>query len=125
MIEPITGRFALKKPSAMVMRGERMLNDLPDPAAKAHETIMRIRFMSMQEEIETRAKSMGWDILKMLSPRLQDLKKWFGALTSYLMYLRKQSWTENWIIVVSLGTTGDFWWIAEMYGSTIMSSTCS
>src|SRR2546421_8702105 len=85
LIEPITGRFGLQKPSPMVMRGERYLNEITDPATKAHETILRIRFMTMQEEIETRARSMGWDVLKMLSPRMQDLKRWFGSATMYLM----------------------------------------
>ncbi|KAF3936931.1 hypothetical protein ABW19_dt0207325 [Dactylella cylindrospora] len=113
MIEPITGRFALQRPSNMVMRGENQLNQTPDAANKAHDLISRIRFMTMQEEIETRAKSMGWEILKMLSPKVQDLKKWFGLATMYIMYLRKKSWAENWILAVCLGVTGDFWWIVE------------
>ncbi|KAF3902458.1 hypothetical protein ABW21_db0201735 [Orbilia brochopaga] len=114
IIEPITGRFALQRPSHMVIRGENTLNQFAEAAIKAHETISRIRFMTMQEEIETRARSMGWEILKMLNPKLADLKKFFGSATMYIMYLRKKSWSDNWILAVSLGVTGDFWWIAEV-----------
>ncbi|EPS44211.1 hypothetical protein H072_1795 [Dactylellina haptotyla CBS 200.50] len=114
IIEPITGRFALQRPSHMVIRGENTLNQYPDAPGKAHETISRIRFMTMQEEIEGRARSMGWDILKMLNPKLPDLKKYFGSSTMYIMYLRKKSWSENWILAVSLGVTGDYWWIVEV-----------
>ncbi|EWC46810.1 hypothetical protein DRE_04055 [Drechslerella stenobrocha 248] len=114
IIEPITGRFALQRPSQMVMRGEINLNQFPDAAIKAHETISRIRFVTMQEEIETRARSMGWEVLKMLNPKLTDLKKHFGSATMYIMYLRKKSWSDNWILAVCLGVTGDFWWIAEV-----------
>ncbi|KAK6539604.1 mediator complex subunit [Orbilia ellipsospora] len=114
MIEPITGRFALQRPSHMVIRGENTLNQNYDAAVKAHETISRIRFMTMQEEIEGRARSMGWETLKMLNPRMTDLKKYFGSSTMYIMYLRKKSWSDNWILAVSLGVTGDFWWIVEV-----------
>ncbi|KAK6355055.1 mediator complex subunit [Orbilia brochopaga] len=114
IIEPITGRFALQRPSHMVIRGENTLNQFAEAAIKAHETISRIRFMTMQEEIETRARSMGWEILKMLNPKMTDLKKYFGSATMYIMYLRKKSWSDNWILAVSLGVTGDFWWIVEI-----------
>ncbi|KAK6536735.1 mediator complex subunit [Arthrobotrys megalospora] len=114
IIEPITGRFALQRPSHMVIRGENGMNQLLDAANKAHETISKIRFVTMQEEIELRAKSMGWEILKMLNPKIADLKKFFGSATMYIMYMRKKSWSDNWILAVSLGVTGDYWWIVEI-----------
>ena len=93
------------------------MNSQPDPARKGHETIVKIRFTAMQDEIEMRAKSMGWEILRMINIRFTDLKRWFGSSAMYLMYMRRNSWAENWIIAVSLGVQGDHWWVVEMYVS--------
>lgn len=115
LIEPITGRYALHRPSPSLMKGEHQINNTIDAPNKASDIISRIRLMTMQEEIEARAKSMGWDILKMLNLGQAGLKKWFGGIFPlYIMYLRKKSWTDNWVLAVSLGNAEDSWWIAEV-----------
>ena len=113
-IEPITGRFALQKPSAMITQAERAMNGAkPEDWTVIVDQIVRARFLSMQEEIETRARSLGWEIMKINVER-QILKQWFGPTTRYLTFMRRKSWKKNWIVVVVLGDLGETWWVAEM-----------
>lgn len=78
------------------------------------QQILRLRWIVLQQEIESRAKSLGWEIMRMMNIDLQVIKKRFGATTRYLTYMRRKSWKKNWIVVVVLGDLGETWWVAEM-----------
>ncbi|KAF8456761.1 mediator complex subunit MED14-domain-containing protein [Kalaharituber pfeilii] len=117
-IEPITGRFALQQPHPRVMRAEGVLNDpksdLKPDWSSMGQNFARLRFLMLQEEIEMRAKSTGWEIMKLMQIDPNTLKEWFGPATKYLTYMRRKSWKKNWIIVIVFGDLGESWWVAEI-----------
>lgn len=114
-IEPITGRFALSKPNVPVSTAEQAMNQAkPEDWGFMMQQILRLRYVVLQQEIESRAKSLGWEVMKMMNIDLQIIKQRFGATTRYLTYMRRKSWKKNWIMVVVLGDLGETWWVAEM-----------
>lgn len=114
-IEPITGRFALSKPNVQVSQAEQVMNHAkPEDWNHMMQQISRLRYAVLQQEIESRAKSLGWEIMRMMNIDLQIIKQRFGATTRYLTYMRRKSWKKNWIVVVVLGDLGESWWVAEM-----------
>lgn len=111
LVEPITGRFALQKPSERNARMEYEMNYRP---ANSHEQLLRFKFMSMQEEVESRGKSMGWEILKTLSIRNEDLKQNFPSNSRYMLHMRRKGWCKNWVITFVQQDTGESWWATEI-----------
>jgi mediator of RNA polymerase II transcription subunit 14 len=113
LIEPITGRFAIQKPSEKAAKLEMDINN--SPIARAAEYVSRFRGLVLQEEVEQRARSMGWDVLKFLQLRKEELKPHFPTNTQYLLYIRRRGWLPNWVIAFVLSDTGESWWATQMY----------
>jgi mediator of RNA polymerase II transcription subunit 14 len=115
LIEPITGRFAVRPPSIMTTQVEIGMNK---SAMNIEELIVRLKFLVTQEEIESRARSMGWEILKMLNIRREELKAFFPSTTKYMTFLRRKGWGREWVVVMVLADTGESWWVAKVYNRT-------
>lgn len=113
LIEPITGRFAIQKPSEKAAKLEMDINN--SPIARAADYVSRFRGLVLQEEVEQRARSMGWDVLKFLQLRKEELKPHFPTNTQYLLYIRRRGWLPNWVIAFVLSDTGESWWATQMY----------
>lgn len=114
-IEPITGRFALSKPSVLFSQAEQGMNQAkPDDWNVMTQQIVRVRYIVLQNEIQDRAKSLGWEIMKIMNIDPTSLKQRFGNTTRYLTYMRRKTWSKNWIVVVVFGDLGETWWVAEM-----------
>jgi mediator of RNA polymerase II transcription subunit 14 len=111
LIEPITGRFALQRPSKRSMQVESTMNSRPNTA---QDMIVQYKFVTMQDTLRQRARSMDWEILETIAIRREELKKWFPLTTQYMTYMRKKGWSRNWLLVVTFDDTGDKWWVAEM-----------
>lgn len=111
LIEPITGRFALQRPTAMSMQAAAGMNG--DPAL-VNDLLVRLKFVVMQEEIESRARSMGWEILKMVNVRREELKHFFPSTTRYMTFMRRKGWKKEWVITVILGDTGESFFVSKM-----------
>lgn len=111
LIEPITGRFALQKPSERAAKLEYDMNTRP---AHAHESLTRFKFLIMQEEVEHRARSMGWEILKTLNIRADELKRNFPSDSRYMLYMRRTGWDKSWILAFVQQDSGESWWATEM-----------
>ena len=59
------------------------------------QQIAHARFASMQEEIESRAKSLGWELMKKMNVERQVIARWFGTSTLFLTYMRRMSWRSG------------------------------
>jgi mediator of RNA polymerase II transcription subunit 14 len=112
LVEPITGRYALQRPSERAAKVEHDMNMRP---SNAHDLLLRFKFVAMQEEVEHRARSMGWEILKSLSIRPEELKHNFPSNSRYMLYMRRKGWHKNWIITFVQQDSGESWWATKMY----------
>ena len=113
-IEPVTGRFALFPASARFVRTEIELNSLREPALEAHRYLSNLQCLWASEEIDSRARCVGWESWKTLTPKQEDLKRVFPRDTLRVSYFRRNGWRKNWIVAVSIGTSGEEWWIIEL-----------
>ncbi|KAL7268399.1 mediator complex subunit [Rhizina undulata] len=111
LIEPITGKFAIQKPTPITTQIEQWMNTRNTPASE----IFRMKFHMMQEEIESRAKSMGWEILKMLKIPKEELKLFLPNTTRYISFMRRECWRKEWVVLVVLADAGESWWVAEVH----------
>ncbi|KAH0557100.1 hypothetical protein GP486_005109 [Trichoglossum hirsutum] len=119
-IEPIAGRFALQPPSQLFARFEMDLNALKDPAIEAHPRIAGLRCLVAQEEIESRAKCSGWEPLKTFTPRPEDIRRIFPTRDPpRLSLFRRKTWSPRWLVGVSIGMSGEDWWVIELLESSI------
>lgn len=112
LIEPITGRFALKPPSALTMQAETTMNSSPQTA---HELLLRLRFAASQDEVAEAAKGMGWDVLRTLNIKRDDLKRHLLINMRYILHMRRKGWSKNWVVTFVQNEQQSSWWILEMY----------
>jgi mediator of RNA polymerase II transcription subunit 14 len=111
LVEPITGWITLQKQSERSTRIELEINARP---AVTQDLLLRFKLTSMQEEVEHRAKSMGWEILRTLSIRQEDLKRNFPSTSRYMLYLRRKNWNGSWFITFVQQDDGESWWATEI-----------
>jgi mediator of RNA polymerase II transcription subunit 14 len=115
-IEPTAGRFALQPPSPPFAAAEMGLNTLKDPALEAPSRIAGLRCFVAQDEIELRARCSGWEPLRTFTPKAEDLKRIFPTKESpRLSLFRRKSWSSKWLVGVSIGMSGEDWWVFELY----------
>ena len=113
-VQPILGSFALQPSTPLARRAEGDLNSLPDPANQAYTRICNARCLMAQEAIESQAATLQWDILRNLGFKQEELKRTFSRDTLRLSYFRREGWSPNWILAVSIGMRAEEWWILEM-----------
>lgn len=111
LIEPITGRFALQKPGLLASSVEGRINQQPGQITE----LLKLKFLVLQEEIESRARSMGWEILKMVSVRKEEFKTFFPPTTRYMTFMRRQGWSKEWVITIGLGNTGECFYVSRIH----------
>ncbi|KAI9823576.1 MAG: mediator complex subunit [Thelocarpon impressellum] len=114
VIESVGGRFALQPASLRFSQTEHVLNGLKDPAAEAYGHLSNLRCLVAKEEIETRARCVGWEQLRTLAPRQEDMKRVFPRETLQVSYFVRRGWSSRWIVAVSVGMGGEDWWIIEL-----------
>lgn len=114
LIEPVTGRYALQKQSERAAKFEYEMNS-NSRGTSPHDLLLRYKCIAMQDEVEHRARSMGWEILKSLIIRPEELKREFPANSRHRLYMRRKGWCKNWIITFVQQDTGESWWVTEMY----------
>jgi len=116
-IEPITGRFALSKPSAAIVQAEHAMNHAkPEDWGVMVQQIVRARYVILQTEITDRARSLGWEIMKIFNMTVdpQSVKQRLGSSVKYLTYMRRKGWNKNCVVVVTFSDSGETWWVAEV-----------
>lgn len=110
LIEPITGRFALQPPANFTMHAESQMNANP---RIAHDVLARLKLMATLEEVAGTAKSMGWEVLRTLNIRKEELKQFFPNMR-YMQYMRRKGWSKNWVVAFVVDEQQTSWWIVEM-----------
>lgn len=113
LIEPVTGRYALQKQSERAAMIEFDLNSRSNSSPP--DLLLRFKYIAMQDEVEHRARSMGWEILKSLNIRPEELKRDFPPNSRYMLYMRRKGWRKDWILTFVQQDTGESWWATEMY----------
>jgi mediator of RNA polymerase II transcription subunit 14 len=128
-IEPITGQFALQPSSIYSNSAQNQLNSIRDPASEAHRVISNFRSIVSQNEIEIRAKCMGWQSIKSLQILPEDSKRTFNHPPApppqRVSYFKRKEWSPAWILAVGAGTAGEDWYIIELFVSQLHYNTSS
>ncbi|KAI9788584.1 MAG: mediator complex subunit [Peltula sp. TS41687] len=119
VIEPVTGRFALLPASALFHRTEGYLNNMTNPSLHAHKAILELRCAWATDEIEIRARGVGWQPWHHLNPRKEDRDRVFPRDTQRLLFLRRTGWSKDWIVALSSGWSGEHWWIIELMDASV------
>lgn len=111
LVEPITGRFALSRPTAVSVHAEGGMNKDPKTV---NEFLVRLKFNAVQEEVESRARSMGWEVLKMVTVKREELKMFFPSTTRYMTFMRREGWKKEWVVCVGYGEGGEAFYVSKM-----------
>ena len=111
--EPISGAFALIPTSGLNARVERDLNVLRDPAVELASRIANVRCIATQQQIETAAKFVGWELLRTITPDSETMKRLFSEGVARISFFRIKSWAAAWLLASTVSLSGDAWWVVE------------
>lgn len=112
--EPVTGRFALLPSSPLYSQVEQRLNSLQDPASEASAQFAKLRAVVSVEEVEMRAQSYGWEVIKSLNLGQEAMRRLFPRETLRITLFRRTSWSQAWILAFTASLTKDTWWVVEL-----------
>ena len=112
--EPISGNIALIPATRLNTRTERELNSLTDPAVEASARLSYLRCTAAQEEVESRARFVGWEPLRSINPSRESVEQLFPKGTMKLGFFRRKEWDPSWILAFTSSMAGDIWWIVEI-----------
>ena len=113
VIEPISGNFALLPASQSNSLVERELNLLRDPAAEASPRFAALRCRVAQEQIESRAAFIGWELAKAMIPSQEIVKKMFSVDVIRLTIFKIKPWKSEWMIASTTSMQEDAWWVVR------------
>ena len=116
--EPISGWFAILPPSNLHIRVERELNSLKDPAIESSSRIAALRCLAVLDQVESKARLVGWEPVKTLNPSPETVKRLFTVDTMRLAFFRIKTWDNHWMITSTTGMRGDTWWVTQLYDET-------
>ena len=110
---PVTGKLSLLPASPLYNRAEQGLNALPNPGAEASLRLANLRCTVAQEEVETFARSLGWEKVNSLDPGQEAMRRHFPRDTSKFGFFRRSTWV-SWVLAFTTSLSGDSWWIVEL-----------
>lgn len=115
-IDMLTGRAVLQNSTQIVLSAERSLNELTDKANQSANLLFKLRHVSLQEEITSRAKATGWVANNNIMVSNDDMKKHFPPDTRTVFCLRLPQWTVKWFLLVSIGGKQMIpqWWLSQL-----------
>ena len=103
------------------MSAERSLNELVDKASQSAPVLLRLRQISIQEEIASRAKATGWVSNETIKISNDDLRKYFSddnnitnvPSSRSITSLRLPTWSYKWFLLISTRSDSLMprWWI--------------
>ncbi|KAI0021002.1 mediator complex subunit MED14-domain-containing protein [Xylariomycetidae sp. FL0641] len=117
-VSPITGLLALKPRIATVWKNENHLNMQSSQgiAKDGFACLERIRCGFVYEELLRRGKSVGWALCRKAPLKTENVKELLKLKDlSQITWLRRRNWPQDWYIMVSLSTSGDRWWLFELF----------
>ncbi|EHL03601.1 putative Mediator of RNA polymerase II transcription subunit 14 [Glarea lozoyensis 74030] len=113
-IEPITGRCIVGPASRLTGLHEFKFNqDIPDADKFLHARIDELRYDAIAEYISSRSVTAGWHRLPNPGLGREDLKALVPEGTAQVLWFKRSGWTKNWHLAVSMGSTGESWWLIE------------
>lgn len=113
-IEPSSGAFTLRPTSPIFTRAERDINILQHPADDASTRLANLRWIVAQEDIASRARCTGWELVKGRQLKQEDMERWFPRDTLRVSFFRRKSWSSNWLVACTSSRGGESWWIIEV-----------
>ncbi|KAI9671595.1 MAG: mediator complex subunit [Trizodia sp. TS-e1964] len=119
VLEPASGRFIFQPGSLYFVRLEHEFNGLKNPLSDGDRPIKALRCRLVTEEIEDAARCIGWEPMKTLSVRKEELQRIMPEHTYNVSYFRRRGWSDNWVLAVSIGMGGEAWWVFELAESRI------
>lgn len=123
--EPITGKFAVLPANHLNSRTEYELNGLANPAADTSQRIAILRCANALDEFDMHARMSGWEILRSLKLDRETVERFFPAGTLRISFLRKPSWTSDWVLAFTTSLAGDAVWIVQVVESRTGAETTS
>jgi mediator of RNA polymerase II transcription subunit 14 len=117
-VDGMTGCFTLLPISPNLQEGQKRLNASPNPAEDGPVTLEYIRVVYTIKDLGSRTRSIGWTMLR--SPiALDELKNMvYSASQSreafQSAWLRRVGWSPQWYVVMTMGLSGDQWWLVEL-----------
>ncbi|EDN94139.1 hypothetical protein SS1G_10008 [Sclerotinia sclerotiorum 1980 UF-70] len=113
-IEPVTGIFIFSPASRIITSSQNKLNSLDrDPATDAHYNIENLRCLAISEELTILGTSVGWRRADNPGISREDLKRKIPKDTKQITWFRRPGWQEDWLVAVTLGMTGESWWLFQ------------
>ncbi|KAA8897719.1 hypothetical protein TRICI_006682 [Trichomonascus ciferrii] len=115
-IDMLTGRAVLQNSTQIVLSAEQSLNELTDKANQSANLLFKLRHVSLQEEITSRAKATGWVANSNIAVSNDDMRKYFPSDTRTVFCLRLPQWTVKWFLLVSIGGKRMIpqWWLSQL-----------
>lgn len=114
-VDAITGSFVFYPQNATISRRQNLLNTRSRESIEdGLFQIENIRWECFFDEFVKRGRSMGWGMCKRpVHP--DEMKKLHPSKEpTQAIWLRHESWTPTWHLVVSLSAAGDAWWLVSM-----------
>lgn len=112
--EPVSGRFSIFPSSQLNDRAESELNRLASPATEGASQLAYLRSFASQEEVETGARSIGWQPIWSLRSNQETIQRLFARDIQRTRFFRRSSWSSNWTLAFTTSLEGDSWWIVEL-----------
>lgn len=114
-IDKLTGRTILTNSTKIISSFEAGLNDVSDKSQQVTEILLKLRYVSIQEEIMTKARSAGWIAKAGMSFTAEVIKTKFAADTKQVFCLRQSSWPSMWFLLVTIGANSiPRWWLTKL-----------
>lgn len=114
-IDRLSGRAILTNSTKIIGSVEAALNELSYKPSYGADLLIKLRHVSLQDEISTRAKSAGW-IVKTNMPFSGDVvRNRLPSDTKLVFCMRQVNWPARWFLLVSIGSNSQpRWWISQL-----------
>lgn len=114
-VDRLTGKTVLENATSLILSAERSLNELVSRPDQAASVLFKLRLLSLENDIRTRACATGWTAQN-VTLSTDEMKTHFGFTTRYVLFLRQPQWPSNWFVVVTVPEDGSLplWWIAKL-----------
>ena len=112
--EPVSGRFVFLPSSLVNSRAEYEFNRISYPGSESASQLSHFRSLASQEEVDSSARSLGWELLRSLNPSLETMRYLFPGNTHRAKFFRRRGWSPYWTLAFTTSIKGDAWWIVEL-----------
>lgn len=117
-IDQVSGDLIFSPASRLNSEAQHRLNTrCNDPASEAFQHIENLRCLSIVEEVALCGQSVGWVRQRPPALRPEDIKAVLPRDTLQVAWFRRQGWRQEWSVVISVGMSGQRWFLIQTYVS--------